>query len=161
MSKTKISEFLDIFELPKTKIIYEALGVPEPQAWKYIVVSSFPLGLVLVITSIIFSTHTFPALDFYGHPIVSFGIGILFLFGSFTILHSWYGKKGMQSQRVLREISGSIFLGGAFLSVFFCGIPSFPHVVFVFFICVGCSLGSLYRAYQLIKNHFKLLKIED
>lgn len=160
MYKSRISKVLDRFQLPKTKIIYDSLGVPEPEAWKFVVLSCLPLGTILA-PSFFFKAEWLPAMDFYGHPMLSSMIGLLFLIGSAFVLYAWWGKSGNQSDRVLREIKGNIFLAGAFFSVFFCGIPSFPHVIFVFFGCIGVGLGCLDRSYQLIKNHFKLIKIES
>lgn len=160
MTKSRISNVLDRFQLPKTKIIYDSLGVPEPEAWKFVVLSCLPLGVILSL-SLLLRPELLPAIEFYGHPILSSMIGLLFLIGSSFILYAWWGKSGMQSKRVLWEIKGHIFLAGAFFSVFFCGIPSFPHVIFVFFGCTGIGLGCLDRSYQLIKNHFKLVKIES
>lgn len=160
MRTTKFSKILDKFQLPTTRVIYDSLGVPEPEAWKFVVLSCLPLGCILA-PSFFFDPSWLPALEFYGHPVLSSMIGLLFLVGSSFVLYAWWGKSGTQSQRVLREIKGNVFLAGAFLSVFFCGLPSFPHVIFVFFGCIGVALGCLDRSYQLVKNHFKLVKIES
>lgn len=160
MSKReKVTKVLDVFVLPKTKILYESLGAPEPEAWKYVILFCLPLGVVMTPT-ILFNPEWLPFIKFYGSPVLSSLIGSLFLLGSANVLYAWWGNRGTQSERVLREIHGNILLCGGFFSVFFCGIPSFPHVVFALFICSGVGLGTLGRTYQLIKNHFRLIKME-
>jgi hypothetical protein len=156
---TNILETLSrLLTMPRTKIIYDSLGVPEPAAWKYIIVGCFPTGILLAVS--VFFDHPFIKFLTSYPDIFALSVGTVFALGSTLVMSGWWYPNLTQSKRVLLEIKGEIFLAASFLTVALCGLPTIGNNTFTFVISLCAALGSLDRAVQLIRNHFKLLKVK-
>lgn len=154
----KAQKLLDKLILPKTKIMYEKLGIPEPEAWKWIILCLFPMGIMLIPTAFFDGWETIPSIKEYPNW-VNTAIGILLVFGSGFIIYSWYGKKGVtQGWRVRQAIRGYYFIATAFLALSLCGAPTAFETVLTFFMSTGTFLGSVSRIITLVRVYPLLLK---
>lgn len=142
-----------------TKVFYSQIGLPEPYAWRFIVFATFFLGAFLL-PSYFFNYKPILQLAIYPNFLNTL-MGVLFTLGSLSILRSWYSSSLTQSERILGELRGHIFISGGFLAVALFSAPTFDENSFVFFISLGLSLGSFSRARLLGSNHFKFMRAVD
>lgn len=148
---------LDKLVLPRTRIIYEALGAPEPEAWKWIILSMMPTSLLLL-PSVALDIETVPAIAEYPN-IINSAIGLCLFLGSCSVLAAWWLPRDVtQAWRVRQEIRGLYFISGGLLCLATCGAPTVIRAVFTFFVSIGCFLGAVARLYALTRTYPNLLK---
>lgn len=154
-----MKNLLKWIHLTPTRIFYDGLGVPEPQAWKHVVGSTIPIG-ILLIPSYWTGAEPIPAIAGYPNYLNAL-IGICFLAGAISVLWAWWCPKNhTQSSRVKSEIRGLFFLAAGFSAIALLGLPHSSNAVFTVFISTGCLIASTSRGIILIGNSHRLLNLE-
>lgn len=149
-----------MFRLPSTKVFYKYLGVNEPEAWKYVVLSCIPMGFFLMPSAFMGHYETVVSLKDYSNWFNSV-LGLIMFIGGLLVCSAWWMSKIEQGSRVLLEIRGNVLIFGAFATIILLGLPFFPNATFTMFASFGICLGALFRAVELIRNHYKFVKLGD